>query len=232
MNTRHWVFTVLILFVIILTASRSSNDHILFTEDVVERDSVVRGQELFRMNCASCHGNDRKGNQPMFPSLLNVNDKLTKNETTALIKSGKGKMPPMTHLSEEEIDAIAAHLFGETNNKHILINNSLSPIQQGERLFMSNCAGCHRAKRNAAKPQNTTVKMCSMKEAPELAGVTKRYTENEFQDILEKEAGNMPSFNDMKQNEKEALYDYLETLEVDDKPRPKRKIRRRGCGMM
>ena len=48
-------------------------------------------------------------------------------------------MPPMAHLSEEEICAITGYLFGEFEQEVIIV--SLTAVKRGEMLLKSNCTG-------------------------------------------------------------------------------------------
>ena len=52
------------------------------------------GAQLYQDNCAACHGPDRKGAPPAFPSL--VDSKLTAQQMTDVIHSGRGRMPAFT----------------------------------------------------------------------------------------------------------------------------------------
>lgn len=213
--------------VFVATVSSTKNKDPV-TDNYVVQDTVVTGQDLYRLNCAGCHGLDRKGNLPNYPSLIEIKDKLTKTEVRMQIKNGKDLMPPMAHLSDKEIDGIMGYLFDENENAQIVTIAALTPEKQGEMLFKSNCAGCHRATTDDPKPQNANTHLCSMMEPAVLAGTTKRFTKDEFLNILETGPCYMPSFSYMKQEEKEALYAYLKTLESKGKS----KKRMNGTVMM
>lgn len=65
------------------------------------------GVELYRSNCASCHGIEREGDGHVYPSLVNIADKYQKEALKQFMFTGKGAMPAFTHLSDSERDAIA-----------------------------------------------------------------------------------------------------------------------------
>ena len=228
MKTRNLIFGTLVLAVVSFAAISSTNDSDSVADNSIAQDTIVTGQELFRLNCASCHGVDRKGNPPTFPALVDIKGKLTKVQIKEIVKNGKGLMPPMAHLSEKEIDVITGFLYGEEEQEAMMA--LLTPVEQGEMLFKSNCAGCHRATTNDPKPQNANTQMCSMMEPAVLAGATKRFTKDEFLNILETGPCYMPSFSYMKEEEKEALYAYLKTLE--GKGEPKGKTMGQQCPMI
>jgi quinoprotein glucose dehydrogenase len=53
---------------------------------------------LYNNNCASCHRTDRKGEPPTFPSLVNIGNRLSRDEITKVIAQGTGRMPGFSHL--------------------------------------------------------------------------------------------------------------------------------------
>jgi len=214
MKNRNLIFATMLLGILFLAAFTSTNNR----ENKVDEKATTTGQELYRLNCAGCHGVDRKGNPPTYPSLDEIEEKLTATEVRTQIKNGKGFMPPMAHLSDEEIDVITLYLFDENGNEQISSITIYTPEKQGEMLFKSNCAGCHRATINDPTPQNANTQMCSMMEPAVLAGATKRFTKNEFLNILETGPCYMPSFSHMKQEEKETLFAHLKTLEGKEEP--------------
>lgn len=73
------------------------------------------GERVYRQNCTGCHGPDRKGNAAAgIPSLLGVEDRLTRAQTLEVIVKGRGVMPPLGFLAEDEREAVVAFLRGET----------------------------------------------------------------------------------------------------------------------
>jgi quinoprotein glucose dehydrogenase len=54
---------------------------------------VLRNDKsLYGSNCASCHGDDRKGS-PNTPTLVGVGDRRTRDELAQVIRQGTGRMP-------------------------------------------------------------------------------------------------------------------------------------------
>jgi quinoprotein glucose dehydrogenase len=73
------------------------------------------GRAIYQANCASCHGNDKKGSIN-FPSLLQVKDSLALMEAKSLLETGRGMMPSFRVLPESERRAVLAFLYElETN---------------------------------------------------------------------------------------------------------------------
>ena len=81
------------------------------TKVAVDRSGEA-GTSLYKLNCATCHGFDRKGQDP-FPSLLYVGKKMSTSDVLDRIRNGKGQMPAFPNLSKDEANAIVEYLFSE-----------------------------------------------------------------------------------------------------------------------
>jgi len=68
------------------------------------------GAHVYEANCAICHGDKREGIAPSFPALIGVGDRYTDAQILALIHNGKGRMPPMTKLSQHDLDDLMRFL--------------------------------------------------------------------------------------------------------------------------
>lgn len=66
------------------------------------------GYMLYTKNCAACHGIDRKGIPPTYPSLLNLNQ--SKEELISTIKNGRDIMPAFLQFDKKQVAAIAEYL--------------------------------------------------------------------------------------------------------------------------
>jgi glucose dehydrogenase len=73
--------------------------------------AAVGGQELYERECASCHGTDRKGTPPAYPSLLDVTDRLTLPEIRAVLSDGSGRMPGFARLGSDALSAIQRYIL-------------------------------------------------------------------------------------------------------------------------
>jgi quinoprotein glucose dehydrogenase len=72
------------------------------------------GEKQYLINCASCHGTDRKGNPAGgFPSLDNISSRSNKDIVRQIIKKGGGRMPAFDQVSEARREAIITFLFNE-----------------------------------------------------------------------------------------------------------------------
>ena len=74
-------------------------------------EKVARGQGLYQESCAVCHGEDR-GGTPAAPSLLTIGLQIGFPQLKRTIVYGNGRMPPIGHISDEQISEILAFLGG------------------------------------------------------------------------------------------------------------------------
>lgn len=191
----------------------------------VNIDPKITGNELFKNNCAACHGNELQGNLPTFPTLVNISQKYTKEQIGDLLKTGRNIMPNFSHLSELERTAIIGFLFGEFTEASIV--TEISPVENGKNLFVANCARCHQP--DAINSVSQKQMYMGMK-PPVLNGVNKRVNINQFKQILNIVPCYMPSFAAMDGKNKEDIYAYLSSLESSYQNYNYRM--KRGCGMM
>ncbi len=72
------------------------------------------GANLYQSQCSMCHGADRKGSPPAFPSLIGVDKRLSDTSITDLIHHGKARMPSFPGVTGERLDAILAYLKADS----------------------------------------------------------------------------------------------------------------------
>jgi quinoprotein glucose dehydrogenase len=71
------------------------------------------GEQVFLQNCTGCHGPERKGNPAAnIPSLIEVKNRLTRDQALEVITKGRGVMPSWGFLSEAQRDAVVDFLLG------------------------------------------------------------------------------------------------------------------------
>jgi len=86
-------------------------------------DGVVsRGKTLFNANCAVCHGVDGKGSgggdqAQAYPVLTDVGKRLSREQISATIRTGRGRMPSFQHIPDNDREAII----------NFLLNNEAKP---------------------------------------------------------------------------------------------------------
>jgi quinoprotein glucose dehydrogenase len=73
---------------------------------VVDRPAVTPGEAIYRSQCSICHGTDRSGSPPSFPSLIGIGKRLSDAQITATIHQGKGRMPTFPSISETQLQSL------------------------------------------------------------------------------------------------------------------------------
>lgn len=76
--------------------------------------AVEDGRKFYRTYCASCHQPDRTGDEPLYPSLVNLKSRMSESQALNKIKTGGGKMPPFAPIVKGHEESIIAYLFGKT----------------------------------------------------------------------------------------------------------------------
>jgi quinoprotein glucose dehydrogenase len=72
------------------------------------------GQQVYLQNCTGCHGADRKGNAAAnIPSLVDVKQRLSRDQIMEVILKGRAVMPAWSFLSEQQRGAVVSYLTGE-----------------------------------------------------------------------------------------------------------------------
>jgi quinoprotein glucose dehydrogenase len=65
------------------------------------------------VNCAACHGRDRKGSGTQFPNLIDIGKKRTFDEVQMIVRAGSGRMPSFQQISKEDRTAIVNFLLNK-----------------------------------------------------------------------------------------------------------------------
>lgn len=85
----------------------------MVSTEALTGESISVGERVYAASCSSCHGRNRNGIPPSFPSLVDVSERLSPDQIEDVIEMGKGSMPGFGHLAEDEVDALVAFLAGE-----------------------------------------------------------------------------------------------------------------------
>ena len=64
------------------------------------------GESVYQNRCSICHGTDRTGSPPSFPSLVGVGERLSDQEITRTIHQGRGRMPAFNDISDAQLKAL------------------------------------------------------------------------------------------------------------------------------
>lgn len=71
-----------------------------------ENPAASAGTAVYQAQCAICHGANRAGAPPAFPSLVGVTQRLTDPQIAAILAHGRGRMPAFPSLSSTQTTAL------------------------------------------------------------------------------------------------------------------------------
>lgn len=168
------------------------------------------GEALYQSQCAMCHGVDRAGSPPAFPSLVNVTNRLPNEKIVSTIQHGIGRMPSFPNITGDHLDALLSYLksAGAAAPPREL---EAAPVAQhaqvaesdpaGAKVYAEQCAACHGEKLEGIQP------------APALIGIGSRMNAAQVSEVVQKGKGDMPPA-DAKGAELDALLRFLQVGET------------------
>ena len=89
-------------------------DHLQKVEPVEKTATQApyfQGKAVYTIHCAGCHGRDRKGDPPNFPSLTDIATRMNQEIALTKIMQGSGRMPAFSSLLKGKEEAIIAYLY-------------------------------------------------------------------------------------------------------------------------
>lgn len=164
------------------------------------------GEALYQSQCAMCHGMDRAGSPPAFPSLVNVTNRLPNEKIVSTIQHGVGRMPSFPDIKGDHLESLLAFLrnAGVAAPPREL---EAAPAPQhpqtaaadpaGAKVYAEQCASCHGEKLEGVQP------------APSLVGIGARMNAAQVSEVVQKGKGDMPPA-DAKGAQLDALLRFLE----------------------
>jgi glucose dehydrogenase len=123
------------------------------------------GQRVYRSQCAMCHGGNRAGSPPEFPSLLDILSRLTVPQFIDTVQHGKGRMPSFPNIDQPAMNALTDFLrTGPPRPQHPNPIAGLDSIPSlgappapavdaaGAAAYQHRCASCHGDRRQGNPP--------------------------------------------------------------------------------
>ena len=105
-------------------------NEVAFTTTLVKNDSSAGiGLRTYRNQCAVCHGIDRTGAPPAYPSLTDVFQRDSAAQIADIIHQGGGRMPSLPAIQGNELDALLEYLRTgkDSGNASIVANDAGLP---------------------------------------------------------------------------------------------------------
>ncbi len=68
------------------------------------------GSTLYQSQCSACHGADRKGSPGAFPSLVDMDKRLSDTAIAEVVHTGRGRMPAFPGVADARLEALLNYL--------------------------------------------------------------------------------------------------------------------------
>ena len=68
------------------------------------------GATAYSTNCAACHGGERKGQPPAFPSLVEATKHLSAEQMADVVHNGRGRMPGFPAIQGDTLQALLSYV--------------------------------------------------------------------------------------------------------------------------
>lgn len=162
------------------------------------------GEQIYRLQCAICHGENRAGSPPTFPSLVNVERRLGAKKIAADIHNGTGRMPSFPNLDDSKIAALLDYLRAPVTTSSgkgtaMAATAIAEPADRaGAEVYAKRCAACHGDHQQGIPPV-----------FPMLTGIGARMTEAQVRAIIHRGKGKMPAVTEISDAEVAALQHFL-----------------------
>jgi glucose dehydrogenase len=182
----------------------NAND-VAWTGSLAENQSGGPGFTLYQSQCAVCHGANRKGSPPQFPSLLGVSDRLSDSAIESLIHTGKGRMSAFPAIQGESLHALIEYLHTEPGPEAVPVAQRTSAPAtaatvdpEGAQVYANHCAICHQDNLQGHAPTY-----------PSLVGVRDRLSDQQVTDIVHNGTTRMPPVSGLNNEETTHLLHFL-----------------------
>jgi quinoprotein glucose dehydrogenase len=95
----------------------NSNNYVS-TGELKKISGGTDGRAIYMRQCGICHGANRAGSPPEFPSLIDVGSRLTSSQIIARIHHGGGRMPAFPNILDHNLQSLVAYLEEKPDQSH------------------------------------------------------------------------------------------------------------------
>ncbi|MGB6689100.1 MAG: PQQ-binding-like beta-propeller repeat protein [Terracidiphilus sp.] len=86
-------------------------NQVAFTTTLVRTDpNAGPGASAYQSQCAVCHGADRAGAPPAYPSLIDIDKRKSSAQIAEIVHQGRGRMPSFPNLQDKQLEALIEYL--------------------------------------------------------------------------------------------------------------------------
>jgi glucose dehydrogenase len=195
-------------------------NQVAFTTTLVKNDPMAgMGLSTYQTQCAVCHGTDRAGSPPAYPSLAGVFSRRTESQIVDVIHQGSGRMSSFPNIQGKSLDALLEYLrTGKDQGRADAAASDAGPAVasplkaaggdspdpddpkavEGSNVYGARCAMCHGAAREGTPPS-----------FPSLIGIGSRLSAVQVADIVHNGKGRMPGTPLIPDHDLDTLFHFL-----------------------
>lgn len=109
------------------------------------KDQTVydQGRTLYMTYCVACHGKDRNGDEPNYPSLIGLRNRMTREAALDKIRKGGGKMPAFASAIKGKEKGIIAFLYDRPQNSSKVTKQETGQTSKGADKYLNLTAYGH-----------------------------------------------------------------------------------------
>ncbi|WP_215242038.1 pyrroloquinoline quinone-dependent dehydrogenase [Dyadobacter helix] len=102
-----------------------------------------QGKSIYMTYCVSCHGKDKNGDEPTYPSLIGLRNRMTREAALDKIKKGGGKMPAFASVIKGKEKGIVAFLYEREQNSSKVTKMETGQTKAGADKYLNLTAYGH-----------------------------------------------------------------------------------------
>jgi len=106
----------------------NSND-VPWTGELAKHTAAPGPRATYLSQCSVCHGENRMGSPPQFPSLAQIGQHMTREQIAATIHNGRGRMPGFPNLKGPELAALLTYLQRGPAKDFTSVDKPAAPTQ-------------------------------------------------------------------------------------------------------
>ena len=109
-----------------------------------DRSAMESARRIYMVHCASCHGEDARGQAGMFPSLADEEWHWGGSDEELLNTLNNGRvaaMPGWQQLGDEQVEAVTDYVIALSRGEAV----DGSDLEAGRLAYSANCVACHGA---------------------------------------------------------------------------------------
>jgi glucose dehydrogenase len=158
-----------------------------------DKPSGNLGADTYQSQCAVCHGANRAGSPPAFPSLVDIGKRLSDQQIVDVVRQGKGRMPSLPNLDASQLATLLQYLkvadstaAAPGDKREMASIGTPAPATAannpaGAAVYHEKCATCHGEQLEGIAP------------FPMLLGVGQRLQIAQAVSLIHDGKGNMPA---------------------------------------